>query len=353
MSRRFLLAAGTTATVPPPGTGGPTGDAALFQAAIDEVAPTGGTVLFSGSYTVTSPITLPNGVWLVGDGWKGSQIKLADGANCHVVQTTPDAPVRYAGVANFYIDGNRANNTSGDGIHFDNPKPDYTNGECSVNIIEDMLVEYAPRDAFHLGAGQVESRIFNGYAFSPGRHGIYADGSDYWITDCTVGESGGDGVVLLGIGARMSGTKSWWSGRQVPPRTNGNPGSGNGGAVGFRINVENPQIVNCEAQDSTGPGAAVSGQAGKIQLHIDANNGAGMNPASAYMLDVGYATRMHVDVNIGTGTGRPLTQYVLNIGGQATGNRIDLWSGCENRTIYRPGSAAVGTNTVNATGSFA
>jgi len=347
----MLIASSTTATVPDPGTNGPTGDAALFQAAIDQVAPTGGTVVFTGSYTFTSPVTVPAGVWIVGMGWKSSRIKLADGANCHVIQTSPTTPVKYAGLSNFYIDGNRGHNTTGDAVHFDNPKPDYSNGQCSVNIIEDVLVEYAPRDAFHLGEGQVESRVFNCYSFSPGRYGFTAGGSDYWMTDCTSGESGSDGFNLSGQGARLSGCKSWWSGRQVAPNTDNNPGVGNGASAGFSLNLENGQIVNCEAQDSSGPGAAIAGYGGKIQLHIDSNNGAGM-AQNAYLLEVGYATRVFIDVNIGSGTGRPGAPYAVNLGAQNTGNRIDLWNATASIGLYRPGSQPIGSNTVNTGGTY-
>lgn len=352
MSRRLLLASGTTATVPDPGTGGPGGDADLFNTAIAEVAATGGVVLFSGTYSITEPITLQSGVWLVGMGWQASRLLLANGANCDVVRTNPSAVVKYAGISGFYINGNRANNTTGHGVNFQNLAPDKSNGQCSVNIAEDILVEHAPVDGFNIGGGQVESRLFNCYTFSSGRDGFRILGSDYWMTDCTSGEAGGDGISLAGQGARLSGCKSWWSGRQNPPGTVANPGAGNGTSVGFRISVENAQITNCEAQDSSGPGAAISGQSGRIQLHIDGNNGAGMG-SNPYLLDVAYATRMHIDVNVGYGTGRGVAPYVLNIGAQASGNRIDLWNGATGNTLYRPGSQAAGTNIVNATGTYA
>lgn len=351
MSRFMMLAVGTTVVVPDPGTGGPTGDAALFQAAIDSVAPTGGIVSFSGSYEVSSPITVPGGVWLVGTGWKGSKIRLANGANCDVIRTTPGSAVKYAGLSGFYIDGNRGNNTTGHGVHFDNPKPDKSNGECSVNIVEDVLVEFAAQDAFNIGAGQVETRLFNCYTYSAGRDGFRINGSDYWLTDCTSGEAGGDGFSLSGQGARLSGCKSWWSGRQSAPGTIGNPGSGNGTSAGFRINVENAQITNCEAQDSSGPGAIINGYSGRIQMHLDGNNGAGMG-ATGYLLEVAYATNMLVDVNVGYGTGRGVAPSVLNIGPQANGNRVDLWNGATGNKLYRTGSAAVGSNTINATGAY-
>lgn len=352
MSRFLMLAAGTSATVPDPGTGGPGGDAGLFQAAIDNVAVTGGVVVFSGSYEVNAPITIPSGVWLVGMGWKASKIRLASGANCDVIRTVPSTAVKYAGLSGFYIDGNRTNNTTGHAVHFDNPKPDKSNGECSVNIIEDVLVEFAPQDSFNVGAGQVESRLFNCYSYSSGRDGFRVNGSDYWLTDCTSGESGGDGFSLLGQGPRLSGCKSWWSGRQSIPGTIGNPGSGNGTSAGFRMNVENPQISNCEAQDSSGPGAIINGYAGRIQMHIDGNNGAGMT-TNPYLLDVSYATKMLIDVNVGYGTGRGVAPYVLNVGPNAAGCRIDLWNGATGNALYRPGSAAIGTNAVNATGTYA
>lgn len=104
---------------------GSTNDATAIQAAIDASAE-GDTVFFpAGVYLVGSTISLKSGrayVGAVGSDLGGTRIKAANGSNLAAVLASAgwvgnaaasDAPLRITGLA---IDGNRANNTGGDGL---------------------------------------------------------------------------------------------------------------------------------------------------------------------------------------------------------------------------------------------
>lgn len=102
---------------------GSTDDTAAVAAAISAAA-TGGKVYFPAGTYVTSTITLPSGVWLVGAGYEATVVQLKAGTNGHLVVTTnfasltgtdtPSAGVPFEfGVMNLTLDGNQAGNPSG------------------------------------------------------------------------------------------------------------------------------------------------------------------------------------------------------------------------------------------------
>jgi len=86
-------------------------DYSSIQEAISSLPPTGGVVLIpAGDYTILTPIKVPSNVSLVGEGF-GTHLKLADGANCNVIEN-----MNFEGwideniaIANMQIDGNRDN----------------------------------------------------------------------------------------------------------------------------------------------------------------------------------------------------------------------------------------------------
>ena len=114
-------------------TGNATQDTAAIKAAIQEANkiylanPSGGQVkvqLAAGTYVVTGdktnpsagPVELLSGVELTGSGTHASTIKLEDHFDARIngIVRTALADVHNATVSNLIIDGNRANNTTGD-----------------------------------------------------------------------------------------------------------------------------------------------------------------------------------------------------------------------------------------------
>jgi hypothetical protein len=99
-------------------------DTAAIQAALDAVGAAGGGVVYvpAGTYLISSDLTIPDKVFLVGAGPQATVIKLADGSNTDLLKsedfdtltgTNESAPPSFVGVMNLRIDGNKTNNPTG------------------------------------------------------------------------------------------------------------------------------------------------------------------------------------------------------------------------------------------------
>ncbi|WP_266077115.1 glycosyl hydrolase family 28-related protein [Haladaptatus caseinilyticus] len=85
-----------------------------IQAEIDAAAGGGTVQLSPGVYTISEPLVMRQGVRLVGAGNQATILRLSNGTNDDVIQIP--ANELECEISNLYIDGNKANNTSGFGI---------------------------------------------------------------------------------------------------------------------------------------------------------------------------------------------------------------------------------------------
>src|SRR3990167_7444746 len=92
-----------------------------IQNAIDSIPSTGGKiVLRPGQYSIGTTVQMKSGIELIGSSSKrngGSWFKLNDGVNGDIISSSSSADLTYGTIRNVFLDGNSANNTSGDGIH--------------------------------------------------------------------------------------------------------------------------------------------------------------------------------------------------------------------------------------------
>jgi len=96
--------------------------AEIIQKAIDAL-PNGGLILIkAGRYVLTDSILLNHRIWLKGEG-RATELVLADGVNKDIITSKLVPGVRLAEVKieDMFIDGNRAKQTAGHGIHLFNP----------------------------------------------------------------------------------------------------------------------------------------------------------------------------------------------------------------------------------------
>lgn len=202
---------------------GSTDDASDITTTIGLKTATGGSVLFpaaSSSYLVGSTITVPSIVFLVGEG-KGSSIKLKNSSNTDIINTTDFATltgidnwlvgadgVPYGfGIRNLRIDGNKANQTSGDGVKI------YGKGY----IIENVVIHDVKGVGFYsecgYSGGQADYRDMPESTIGP--LSIYASGShnfqfrgphDAHIIELYSSSAAGDGCRIESDGSVYSGT---------------------------------------------------------------------------------------------------------------------------------------------------
>ena len=99
---------------------GATNDSAALQAAIDEAINTKKVLyLDAGTAIIETPLSIPNALTIIGSGRASTTLKAANGLNYYVIKFTGGpAGVGIVGayLADFTIDGNSANQTSGGGI---------------------------------------------------------------------------------------------------------------------------------------------------------------------------------------------------------------------------------------------
>lgn len=168
---------------------GVTDDTSAIQGAVDAASAAGGGVvaLSSGTFLVSAPIVLPSAVRLIGAGSAATTIKLADGSDCNVIEsvdyatlsgtsawlvTSEGVPFSF-GAEHLRIDGNKSNNTAGDGIRWYGKRfrlIDVVVHDCAGNGIRTECADV-------IGQAEVddmpESRIDQVWARSNDGHGVH------------------------------------------------------------------------------------------------------------------------------------------------------------------------------------
>jgi len=150
-------------------TGGVSGSdaAAVIQAAVDALTNGGKIVLREGLYTIDAYITLYDDVVLEGQGWQ-TIIKQADSANLDrmIRMRSVDNAGDRCVIRNLKLDGNKANQASGNGYLID------ISGDVADTIIENLYLVDAKGSAINAYSGSVRLLIKNNYIVSPDVDGI-------------------------------------------------------------------------------------------------------------------------------------------------------------------------------------
>ncbi len=176
-----------------------------IQTAIDATsAAGGGTVQLSeGTFVISSSIIPKQYVHLQGQGAgfpetrTGTWLKLADGANTDVIQYLhPGGGATYYDfygiISDLAIDGNKANNTSGSGINFD---------QCRRMRIENVFIGWCAGDGLHLGTATTISSwvvMDNCTMWQNAQRGVYAHTVGSVFSNINSDENGWSGFRFSG-----------------------------------------------------------------------------------------------------------------------------------------------------------
>lgn len=221
----------------------------LVQAAIDAV--TNETVppclMVGNRRWNVGNIKCKTGLTLVGGGVGSGYFYLVNGTNNHMFTLDSDS-VRSVQFKDFLINGNQANNTTGNGIFFNYTVAPSNNAKIRV---ENIHVGNAPEDSFGFGYGAGrDSWVRNCNSYFAGRYGMRIAAADMMVDGFNAGQSGNSGVIISSSGVHMSNVKAWLSGRLTT-------GSGNG--VGICVdstaNVKGVQLNNLWTQENIGEAA--------------------------------------------------------------------------------------------------
>lgn len=188
-------------------------DTAEITAAI-AACPDGGTVYFPpGTYIVSSPIVLVSNITYRGSSRAGSVIKAASASNMHAVlasetwlsasNTYSDNPIY---VYDLGIDGNKTNQSSGDGIGI--ALVTFWNTIQNLEVTDTrghgILLSSARQDGTEIVNTAVECKIIACASRNAGGHGIYIHDpssstqtvTDGWVVDCVVADPAEKGIVV-------------------------------------------------------------------------------------------------------------------------------------------------------------
>lgn len=251
----------------------PTGNAATDTATVNS-AKAAGLQLQPGTYVI-NPIVMNTGDELIGSGW-GTILQAANGTNAHLV--TMSAQAYFWKIADVRFNGNKANQTAGDILHFDTSS--YTAGDATPNDVQDddpnpEIRHVALFDGYgnglYIKGGRGAGMFHQIYSADNGGCGFDIEAPDNEFMECTAGNNGNQGFLVAPSGGnvRLMNCKSFLSGR-VGGKTLG---------AGFDIqNVARVDAVNCSAQDNRGHGFSVVGSNQVKISGISERNGLGLSP---------------------------------------------------------------------------
>ena len=150
-------------------------DASVINSALIEAYDV---VLQRETFIIKEPIKMNDFCRLEGRGISGAGtvLKLADGANCNVIEFGSGTGHKIE-IRNLKIDGNKSNNTTGWGIHL---------SEFDRGLIERIRVESCASGGIYVTGGD-DNTIFNVQVAACDNYGIWMDTAASSIIDCKIG----------------------------------------------------------------------------------------------------------------------------------------------------------------------
>lgn len=269
---------------------GTTDDTAAIQAAIDQAFASGfgGIVELPRGIAVVTGLVLKWGVYLRGRGMRQTTLKLANGANQHVIRSdvssdvgVTDPNAQWCGILDLQIDGNKANQTTGTchGIFmsldplFPASKPAADDYFDSHHLIQNVRVINARNTGVWV-EGRSETRHVNVVSHLSGDYGFRVE-HDTWYTDCTASWSGLYGFYCKDKSSfNMKGCKAFYNGQTTPAS-----------GYGFLFNnCHTASVTTCVSQDNRGGGFQFDNQCKGLVLvgvvaDSNSTSGAGTYPA--------------------------------------------------------------------------
>jgi hypothetical protein len=251
-----------------PRLSGETDDTGRIQRAINAVYNNGngaGYVHFPAGLYIASSIVLKRKVKLIGSG-HFTILKLADNTNSHFITLDQTSPVGGCGLINLSVDGNKANNTTGDAIYLSTTQGDFQDqgtwyGDEKI-IIDGVRVYNSAGNGITIASGLTQTMLQNVFVQYSGGYGVYNTVTDCWFFNVFVHHSQKSGFFVNQSNNYYVNCKAWMNGQL-------DRNLYSGWEVKGRSNV----FTNCEAQENFGHGWLLK-DCVDIQLHgctADAN----------------------------------------------------------------------------------
>ncbi|RLC68525.1 MAG: hypothetical protein DRI26_10025 [Chloroflexi bacterium] len=192
--------------------------ATVIQQAIDALPNSGGRIFIkAGEYIISSAIQInKNYITIEGESPINTCLKLADGANCNLIEFTANwGLIR---IRHLELDGNKANNVAGSGIYHGGYNGIYEDlvihdfKEHGIEILETggtnnrfIMVESYNNDKSGFYVRKGDQRYLLCRAFSNGEYGMQLYGSVQYVIEPFVFGNGLSGIYVTGGAVRILG----------------------------------------------------------------------------------------------------------------------------------------------------
>lgn len=152
-----------------------------------------------GTY-LCSTLTMHAGTVLVGANPGGfttpvpaaqlSTVRLKNGTNSHLL--TGGTGVSWVRIQGLHLDGNKANNTSGNLVHV----ADTGSSEQGDWVLTDCYLENSPGVGLYGGVNRLQVQALRCAVYGSVSHGVQFMAADGTLQNCSIGLNGGNGVLL-------------------------------------------------------------------------------------------------------------------------------------------------------------
>jgi len=187
----------------------------FIQEAINAVSKIRGGIIFfpPGNYIINAPLVLPSPmpIYFVGNGTGentlSTNLKLANGSNCNMIEYTSTARTYFGGIKDMKIDGNAANQTSGNILHI--------TGYWTDILLENIYFSGAHGACIYAKSpttGQIANVWITRCLLEAGNYGIQIDCTDnatggWWLDSCY--SFALVTALYLDASARANGSRFW------------------------------------------------------------------------------------------------------------------------------------------------
>jgi len=302
----------------------------VIQSAINTLPnfPLGGCIyLKAGRYFITETIKLKRRVALTGEGF-ATILHLADGANVNLLELE-DVSGCY--LANFSIDGNKANNTSGKGIYINNPTL-----APSQHRLEHIYIENTFEEGLHIYGMARDNTLKHVKVRAANRNGVVINTTDNVLVGCEAGTNDYWGFNVPASSNTFLGCWAWDNGKAgVSPNLDG-----------FRLAGDENMVFGCKSDHNFRHGFTVIGERNILSGNIALNNGQQISGSGFLLYD---ALNNLLKGNQAYDNQTPKTQdYGVQEGGASDYNLIlrNNLRGNEINAFYKVGVNTVAVNNI-------
>ncbi len=213
----------------------------IFNNVLSALSSGGSIFIRAGTYLTSTEINIStSNITIEGEGMS-TILKAANSANIRSVLAISGTGTTEVKLRNFCVDGNKANQSSGDGIYVTGP----TSSNCGI-VLEDILIQNCKNNGFAMSGNPGTSSMYftrvrsttndsNGFYFP---YNLGAALTDSVFDSCIADTNALNGFYLSVLDSHFFACKAYYN------------GSAGGNNHGITIAGYNNFFVDCEAQDN-------------------------------------------------------------------------------------------------------